>query len=152
MLTAKRDEIDKVLGLELGADDYVTKPFSPRELAARVKARLRRRTSPPREEPDAIKVGPVTLKPANFEVQVNGQHQDLTPKEFELLRYLLLNAGKVLKRDFLLERVWGYECAADTRTVDVHIFYLRQKIEPDPGHPVYIETVRGIGYRFKGWE
>lgn len=144
-LSARGEEVDRVLGLEMGADDYIAKPFSIRELVARVKARLRR----PRPEPEVIAAGPVVLKPEQHEVLVNGERRDLTPKEFELLRHLVMNAGKVLRREYLLDRVWGYDSCADTRTVDVHIRYLRQKIEPDPSRPVYIETVRGVGYRFR---
>ncbi|MGB9886082.1 MAG: response regulator transcription factor [Moorellales bacterium] len=147
-LSARGEEVDRVLGLEIGGDDYVTKPFSPRELVARVKARLRRPSRPPEDE-GVLVAGPVVLRTREHEVWVNGEKRDLTPKEFELLRQLILNAGKVLRRDYLLDRVWGYDYCADTRTVDVHIRYLRQKIEPDPGRPVLIETVRGVGYRFR---
>lgn len=145
-LSARGEEMDRVLGLEIGGDDYVTKPFSPRELLARVKARLRRQE---KEAEEVLVAGPIVLKPREHEVLVNGERRDLTPKEFELLRHLILNAGKVLRRDYLLDRVWGYDYYADTRTVDVHIRYLRQKIEPDPSNPTYIETVRGVGYRFR---
>lgn len=148
-LSARGEEMDRVLGLEIGGDDYVTKPFSPRELVARVKARLRRQE---RETEEVLTAGPIVLKPGQHEVLVNGERRDLTPKEFELLRHLILNAGKVLRRDYLLDHVWGYDYYADTRTVDVHIRYLRQKIEPDPSHPIYIETVRGVGYRFREWK
>jgi two-component system alkaline phosphatase synthesis response regulator PhoP len=150
ILSARNSELDKVLGLEIGADDYVTKPFSPRELVARVQACLRRRLSgKDKETEDEIKVGPFTMKPERYEVYLKDQPLELTPKEFELLKQLLLHKGKVLKRDFLLDRVWGYNCGTDTRTVDVHIRYLRQKIEEDPANPQYIETVRGVGYRFR---
>jgi len=147
-LSARGEEVDRVLGLELGGDDYVTKPFSPRELVARVKARLRPRPVP-REDEGVLVGGPVVMRVKEHEVLVNGERRDLTPKEFELLRHLLLNAGKVLRRDYLLDRIWGYDYCADTRTVDVHIRYLRQKIEPDPSRPTLIETVRGVGYRFR---
>lgn len=149
MLTAKTQELDKVAGLEIGADDYVTKPFSPRELVARVKAALRRSALETGSEPELLHAGPVVLRSGRYEVYVGDRRQPLTPKEFELLRCLILNVGKVLKRDYLLDKVWGYDYAADTRTVDVHIRYLRQKIEEDPGNPKYIETVRGVGYRFR---
>lgn len=154
MLTAKTDEFDKVLGLSVGADDYVTKPFSPRELVARVKAILRRRsidleqTASDRNN-GRVSVGDLVIDAGRFEVEVRGQRVELTPKEFELLRVLVANRGKVLTRDFLLEKVWGYEYGGDTRTVDVHVRRLRQKIEEDDSHPVYIQTVHGVGYKLK---
>jgi len=154
MLTAKTDEFDKVLGLSVGADDYVTKPFSPRELVARVKAILRRRSmdleqTASERDNGRVSVGDLVIDAGRFEVEVRGQRVELTPKEFELLRVLAANRGKVLTRDFLLEKVWGYEYGGDTRTVDVHVRRLRQKIEEDDSHPVYIQTVHGVGYRFK---
>lgn len=155
MLTAKSEELDVVLGLELGADDYVTKPFSIRELLSRIKAHLRRNGNKKEQEKateqlqsEVIKVGEITLKPEEYKVYVAGKPVALTHKEFELLKFLMQNKGKVIKRDLLLERVWGYDTEIDTRTVDVHIRYLRQKIEPDPAHPRYLETVRGVGYCF----
>lgn len=150
MLTAKGEEIDKVLGLELGADDYMTKPFSPRELLARIKARLRRPNS--QEEADAriIIRGELRVDVTGFRVHVRGEETELTPKEFELLRVLVAHPGKVYSRDELLERIWGYEYDGDTRTVDVHVRHLRLKVERDPSNPEYIETLRGIGYRFRG--
>lgn len=152
MLSAKSEELDKILGLEIGADDYLTKPFSPRELTARIKARLRRKNEERRvlDKKDAeIKVCHISINTERFEVQVNGVLQDFTLKEFELLRLLITNGGKVFTREFLLQRIWGYDYANDTRTVDVHIRYLRKKIEDDPSNPKYIETVRGVGYRFR---
>ena len=135
MLTAKSEEIDKILGLELGADDYITKPFSVRELLARVKAVLRR----------------FSILKADFEkreIHVKDKKLDLTLKEFELLEILIKNKGKILTRDMLLDKIWGYEYIGETRTVDVHIRYLRKKVEDDDKHPKFIETIRGVGYRF----
>lgn len=150
MLTAKGEEIDKVLGLELGADDYMTKPFSPRELLARIKARLRRLNSPEETDAQIIIRGELRVDVTGFRVHVRGEEAELTPKEFELLRVLVAHPGKVYSRDELLERIWGYEYDGDTRTVDVHVRHLRLKVERDPSNPEYIETLRGIGYRFKG--
>lgn len=148
MLTAKGEEIDKVLGLEIGADDYITKPFSPRELLARIRARLRRLK--PAEGGNELLCGDLRIDLERFSVSIRGEYVELTPKEFELLRVLAAHPGKVYSRDELLERVWGYEYAGDTRTVDVHVRHLRQKVEKDPSNPEYIETLRGIGYRLKG--
>ncbi|ADY54506.1 two component transcriptional regulator, winged helix family [Syntrophobotulus glycolicus DSM 8271] len=148
LLTAKGEEFDKVLGLEIGADDYITKPFSIREMIARVKAVLRRVTEIGAEEEEEIRQGDIVMNCSRREVYKGSRQLDLTLKEFELLKLLLLNKGRVLSRDMLLEKIWGYEYQGETRTVDVHIRYLRQKIEEDDNNPLYIETVRGIGYRF----
>ncbi|MFC4737530.1 response regulator transcription factor [Bacillus daqingensis] len=152
MLTAKGDEFDKVLGLELGADDYLTKPFSPREVTARIRAILRRSQSAPAEEKrkeNKLKIGDVEIFPDNYEVFLKGQALELTPKEFELLLYLINNRGRVLTRDQLLNSVWNYDFVGDTRIVDVHISHLREKIEPVTKKPVYIKTVRGLGYKME---
>ncbi|HEX2954566.1 MAG TPA: response regulator transcription factor [Bacillota bacterium] len=149
MLTAKEDEIDRVLGLELGADDYITKPFSLRELTARVKTVLRRSgrsESPPTEE-ETIKIGNLQIDMLGHEVRVDGKKIDLSVKEYEVLKLLATNAGRVLSRDLLLDRIWGADFYGDQRTVDVHIRWLREKIEEDPGNPQYILTVRGTGYK-----
>lgn len=149
MLTARGEEIDRVLGLEMGADDYVTKPFSPRELVARVRAVLRRQGDEAEaRQSAAITAGPVRLDPERYEVLLHGTVVDLTPREFELLQYLLTHLDRVVSRDQLLDRVWGYEYAGDTRLVDVHISHLRDKLEQDPKNPRYIRTVRGVGYKF----
>jgi len=151
MLTAKSEEIDKILGLELGADDYITKPFSVRELLARIKAVLRR-TGSELEETSVFSFSDVMIDYDKHLVTKNNVKVDLTLKEYELLDILIKNRGKVLKRDLLLDKIWGYEYVGETRTVDVHIRHLRQKLEDDDKNPVYIETVRGIGYRFNDLE
>lgn len=154
MLTAKDEEFDKVLGLELGADDYMTKPFSPREVIARVKAILRRtqvQTVPEQdiESDDSITLSELKIFPEQYEAYFNEELLDLTPKEFELLLYLTKNKGRVLTRDQLLSSVWNYDFAGDTRIVDVHISHLREKIEKDSKKPVYIKTIRGLGYKIE---
>lgn len=147
ILSARDNELDKILSLEMGADDYVTKPFSPRELLARVKVCLRRLNLPADFNKTDLKVGPFLMQVQEHRLLFGGKAIDLFPKEFELMRFFLLNVGKVLRRELLLEKIWGY--IADTRTVDVHVSHLRQKIEPDPANPYYIETIRKIGYRFR---
>lgn len=154
MLTARDDEFDKVLGLELGADDYMTKPFSPREVTARVKAVLRRFTSSVETEQEeldnkTLQFGKLVVYPERFEAFLDGQTLEFTPKEFELLVYLLENKNRVLTRDQLLSAVWNYDFAGDTRIVDVHISHLREKIEENSRKPKFIKTIRGIGYKFE---
>jgi two-component system alkaline phosphatase synthesis response regulator PhoP len=146
MITAKGEELDKILGLELGADDYMTKPFSIRELMARVKAVLRRTTV--QYIDNSYRFGSITVDFQKHEILKNNERLDLTLKEFELLEILIKNKGRVMTRDFLLDKIWGYEYIGETRTVDVHIRHLRQKVEEDDKNPQYIETIRGIGYRF----
>lgn len=152
MLTARDDEIDRVLGLELGADDYVTKPFSVRELMARVKAVLRRQQNRDSavENPDhELSVGKFTLKPEKYEIFMDGILLDLTLKEYELLELLIRNRGRVLKRDYLLQVLWDYAEGVNTRVLDVHISKLRDKIESDSKDPKHIKTIRGLGYKFE---
>lgn len=153
MLTAKAEEIDKIVGLEIGADDYMTKPFSMRELIARVRAMLRRvkmAELSPTEEKTLLKVNDLEIDLARHRAAVRGTRLELTPKEFDLLAFLARNRGFVFNREQLLEKVWGYDYAGDTRTVDVHIRWLRQKIENDPQKPKHLITVRGTGYKLEG--
>ena len=150
MLTAKDTEIDKVVGLELGADDYVTKPFSTRELLARIKAVLRRGSDVEIDNVGSVEVGPVRMDVERHALSVNGQAVAMPLKEFELLEFLMRNSGRVLTRGQLMDRVWGSDYVGDGKTLDVHVKRIRSKIEPDPANPVYLTTVRGLGYRFEG--
>ena len=151
MLTAKTSEVDKVVGLEVGADDYVTKPFSSRELVARVKANLRRAQMQAQQaQEERLAAGDVAIDLGTRRVTVRDREVTLSPKEFDLLKVLLSHPGRVLGRDFLLNQVWGEDFFGDTRTLDVHIRWLREKIEEDPSKPEYIQTVHGVGYRFSG--
>lgn len=156
MLTAKDEEFDKVLGLELGADDYMTKPFSPREVIARVKAMIRRsgmssdiKRTEGRSIEEQYVFGPLQVFPERFEVLLNDEAIEFTPKEFELLVYLIENKNRVLTRDQLLSAVWNYDFAGDTRIVDVHVSHLRDKIEVNSRKPIFIKTIRGLGYKFE---
>ena len=156
MLTARDDEIDRIVGLEVGADDYLTKPFSMRELMARVKAILRR-VRLIREEMDSEAASPqlmvfgnLTINPTRREVLLDAESLSLKPKEYELIMFMAQHKGQVLSREHILERVWGWDYIGDSRTVDVHVRWLREKIEEDPAHPIRIITVRGAGYRFEG--
>ncbi len=153
MLTAKNEEVDKIIGLEIGADDYMTKPFSMRELLARVRAMLRRAKMAepkPADEKTLLKINDLEIDPARHRASLRETVLDLTPKEFDLLVFLARNRGFVFSRDQLLEKVWGYDYAGNTRTVDVHIRWLRQKIESDPAKPKRLVTVRGTGYKLEG--
>jgi DNA-binding response OmpR family regulator len=153
MLTAKDEEIDKVVGLEIGADDYMTKPFSMRELLARVGAMLRRSKMTemqPAPEQVILQIGDIKVDIARHTASKGTATLDLTPKEFDLLAFLATNKGLVFSRDRLLEKVWGYDFAGDTRTVDVHVRWLRQKVESDPNNPKHLVTVRGTGYKLEG--
>ena len=160
MLTARDDEIDRVVGLELGADDYLTKPFSMRELMARVKAQLRRsrfleeelarRRTPEAAEQDVLAFGNLAINRTRGEATLDGNALQLRPQEYQLLLFFAEHKGQMLSRDFVLERLWGWDFTGDSRTVDVHVRWLRQKIEADPSHPERIVTVRGGGYRFEG--
>ncbi|MCY1570302.1 response regulator transcription factor [Staphylococcus pettenkoferi] len=153
MLTAKDDEFDRVLGLELGADDYMTKPFSPREVVARVKAILRRsemvQTASQDDTDEDIIIGSIRIRPDFFEVYKNDELLELTPKEFELLLYLIERQGRVMSREHMLNSVWNYEFAGDSRIVDVHVSHLRDKLEENPKQPTLIKTVRGLGYKLE---
>ena len=162
ILTAKDDELEKIIGLELGADDYITKPFSPREVLARMKAILRRtnkavpaepvataQPEPTEDETEKIEVGEITIFPQLYEVHVAGELIEVTPKEFELLLYMAKRANRILSREQLLNAIWNFDYAGETRIVDVHISHLREKIEKDTKNPQYIRTVRGFGYKFE---
>ncbi|MGY1738065.1 MULTISPECIES: winged helix-turn-helix domain-containing protein [unclassified Geodermatophilus] len=149
MLTAKDSEVDKVVGLELGADDYVTKPYSARELVARIRAVLRRRGDVDAPADGALEAGPVRMDVERHVVAVDGEPVALPLKEFDLLELLLRNAGRVLTRGQLIDRVWGSDYVGDTKTLDVHVKRLRAKIEPDPANPKHLVTVRGLGYKFE---
>lgn len=152
MLTARDTEIDKVVGLELGADDYVTKPYSSRELIARINAVLRRASTPQLEEEHSgiISIGPIKLDIDRHIMTLNNMPVSLPLKEFELLEFLMRNSGRVLTRSQLIDRVWGSDYFGDTKTLDVHVKRLRAKIEKDPANPTFIQTVRGLGYKFEG--
>ena len=162
ILTAKDDELEKIIGLELGADDYMTKPFSPREVLARMKAILTRtnkavpaegaptvQQEPTEDQTEKIEVGEITIFPQLYEVHVAGELIEITPKEFELLLYMAKRANRILSREQLLNAIWNFDYAGETRIVDVHISHLREKIEKDTKNPQYIRTVRGFGYKFE---
>ena len=149
MLTAKDTEVDKVVGLELGADDYVTKPYSKAELVARIRAVLRRQGDNTESDQGVITAGPVRIDIERHQVNINDEPISLPLKEFELLEFLVRNSGRVLTRAQLIDRVWGSDYFGDTKTLDVHVKRLRAKIESDPANPVYIQTIRGLGYKFE---
>ncbi|MDA9470398.1 response regulator transcription factor [Enterococcus sp. 5H] len=156
ILTAKDDQVDKIIGLEIGADDYLTKPFSPREVLARMKAifrRLKPASTPSEEINEPVSkpliLGEIAVDEQNYEVSVRGKKIELTPKEFELLVYFMKRKDRVIDRDTLLDRIWNYDFAGQSRIVDVHVSHLRDKIELDPKRPIYLVTVRGFGYRFQ---
>jgi two-component system response regulator RegX3 len=149
MLTAKDTEVDKVVGLELGADDYVTKPYSKAELIARIRAVLRRQGDTSNTTEGVITAGPVRIDVERHQVNINDQLVSLPLKEFELLEFLVRNSGRVLTRSQLIDRVWGSDYFGDTKTLDVHVKRLRAKIETDPANPVFIQTIRGLGYKFE---
>ncbi|GEK29068.1 response regulator transcription factor [Furfurilactobacillus siliginis] len=149
IVTAKGAEFDRVFGLEIGADDYVTKPFSPREILARIKAVTRRQEDVSAvASKDSVRIGDLEVNESSHLVRRAGEALTLTPREFELLQYFIHRQGRVLDRATVLAGVWGYDYAGDTRMVDMHVSHLREKIEPDPKHPQYLHTVRGFGYRF----
>lgn len=155
MLTARSEEVDKVVGLEIGADDYMTKPFSMKELMARVKAMLRR-AEMARQQGDSTTARQSIIRAVEMEIDIErhtvsrrGSAIELTPKEFDLLAFMMRNKNRVMSRDYLLEKVWGYDFSGDTRTVDVHMRWLRQKIEDDAAQPKHLVTVRGVGYKFE---
>jgi two-component system, OmpR family, response regulator RegX3 len=150
MLTAKDTEVDKVVGLELGADDYVTKPYSKAELVARIRAVLRRQSEVAPLADSVLIAGPVRIDVERHQVDINNISVALPIKEFELLEFLIRNSGRVLTRAQLIDRVWGSDYFGDTKTLDVHVKRLRAKIEQDPANPVYIQTIRGLGYKFEG--
>jgi two-component system response regulator RegX3 len=150
MLTAKDTEVDKVVGLELGADDYVTKPYSKAELVARIRAVLRRQSEVAPVADSVLIAGPVRIDVERHQVDINNKSVALPLKEFELLEFLIRNSGRVLTRAQLIDRVWGSDYFGDTKTLDVHVKRLRAKIEQDPANPVYIQTIRGLGYKFEG--
>jgi two-component system response regulator RegX3 len=150
MLTAKDTEVDKVVGLELGADDYVTKPYSKAELVARIRAVLRRQSEVAPLADSVLIAGPVRIDVERHQVDINNISVALPLKEFELLEFLIRNSGRVLTRAQLIDRVWGSDYFGDTKTLDVHVKRLRAKIEQDPANPVYIQTIRGLGYKFEG--
>jgi len=150
MLTARDSEVDKVVGLEIGADDYVTKPYSARELLARIRAVLRRRGELVEDDDEPLAAGPVRMDVERHVVTVEGNQVQLPLKEFDLLELLLRNAGRVLTRGQLIDRVWGADYVGDTKTLDVHVKRLRAKIEPDPAQPRFLVTVRGLGYKLEG--
>jgi two-component system alkaline phosphatase synthesis response regulator PhoP len=150
MLTARGQVVDKVVGLKLGADDYLTKPFEMMELLARVEALLRRVPATPDPQIEAYQFGPVKIDFRRAEIEREGEKIELSAKEFQLLRYFIEHRGATLSRDELLNEVWGYDAMPATRTVDVHVAWLRQKLEPNPRHPQYILTVHGMGYKFIG--
>ncbi|AUB53142.1 MULTISPECIES: response regulator transcription factor [Enterococcus] len=153
ILTAKDDQVDRIIGLEIGADDYLTKPFSPREVLARMKAIFRRieprKTQSDEAEPEYLSIGQIKADLTNYQVTIEDQPIELTPKEFELLVYFMKRKDRVIDRDTLLDRIWNFDFSGQSRIVDVHVSHLREKIERDPKHPKYLLTVRGFGYKFQ---